>query len=69
MKIQNPQHYTPYGWYLALIDDPHNYLHSDGIVRDSTSNLATGESSGYFSTKREAELVKELWEIRNGNTN
>jgi hypothetical protein len=39
------------------------YLHSDGVIRESTRNRETGEYTGYFDSELLAETIKAQWEI------
>jgi hypothetical protein len=64
--IQSLDPYTPdyYGkWYVIKIiedilynpDQPHLYLHKDGVWRESTFNNITGSFDGYYDSFEEAE--------------
>jgi len=55
-------------WYIIKIienvlfwgydqDNPHIYLHKDGIWRDSTWNEVTRDYDGYYDTFEDAEVV------------
>jgi len=51
------------GWYLGLDNNSgFGYLHSDGIIRESTQNRETLEYTGYFATEEEALQAKAEYE-------
>ncbi len=51
------------GWFVGVEDDVVFYLHSDGIVREST--CFRGKWTGYFATEADALAAIEAWKANN----
>jgi hypothetical protein len=53
-RLDHPRQnaYGWFGWYVRAAASFSNYLHSDGVVRESIRH--SGNDSGYFATEEEA---------------
>ena len=46
------------GWYIAVADSAGDYLHTDLVVRQSTRNMETGITCGYFISEENAKKAR-----------
>jgi len=59
-------------YYIAVYDDDatrdrSKYLHSDGVIRDSTLNGESGYFTGYYYTRAEADRALIEYNSKRGN--
>ena len=50
------------GWYVRITNTENKYLHTDGVIRNTTLNRESGNYTGYFETKEKAyQAIKDYY--------